>query len=82
MDSLVVVVGEAVVVVVLSRLEGGLSTFLTLTLGLLMSVASDEKGLGLMVDIFLTTALPVPLLPLFLGEERMRGKAVGNDWTF
>ena len=75
------VVVDAVVVVLDGRLlDGGLSTFLTLTLGLLMSELSEEKGLGDTVEISLTMARPLPLL-LFLGDDLIKGKAVGKDWT-
>ena len=70
-----------VVVVVLSLLEdGGLKTFLTLTLGLLIS--DESKGLGLTGETSLMIALPLDLvLPPFLGEDRISGRAVGKDCT-
>ena len=66
---------------VLSLLEdGGLKTFLTLTLGLLIS--DESKGLGLTGETSLMIALPLDLvLPPFFGEDRISGRAVGKDCT-
>ena len=75
------VVVVVVVVVVLNLLEdGGLKTFLTLTLGLLIS--DESKGLGLTGETSLMIALPLDLvLPPFFGEDRISGRAVGKDCT-